>query len=129
MCTVVRREGGSHKTDGPTKTRACSHTRTQKKKVSDLGELPALDWSNASMKLLVTIIVVGVILFTLYSGWMEERVQLGRFTLRQWLNGLCMGIGAYFVIELMAKVRTDPIDVGNVVAWVHSCVVVCVCES
>ncbi|CAM9124690.1 unnamed protein product, partial [Ectocarpus fasciculatus] len=75
----------------------------QKKKVHDLGELPALDWSNASAKLLVTVVVVGVILLTTYSGWLDERVELGRFSLREWLNGLCVSVGAYFVIELLAK--------------------------
>ncbi|CAM9685446.1 unnamed protein product, partial [Ectocarpus sp. 6 AP-2014] len=75
----------------------------QKKKVHDLGELPALDWSNTSAKLLVTIVVVGVILLTTYSGWLDERVELGHFSLREWLNGLCVSVGAYFVIELLAK--------------------------
>lgn len=81
----------------------CSPT-TQKKKVDDLGELPALDWSSASAKLLVTVVVVGVILLTTYSGWLDERVELGSFSLREWLNGLCVSVGAYFVIELLAKV-------------------------
>lgn len=67
---------------------------TQKKKVHDLGELPALDWSNTSAKLLVTIVVVGVILLTTYSGWLDERVELGHFSLREWLNGLCVSVGA-----------------------------------
>ncbi|CAM9507934.1 unnamed protein product, partial [Ectocarpus sp. 4 AP-2014] len=75
----------------------------QKKKVHDLGELPALNWSNTSAKLLVTIVVVGVILLTTYSGWLDERVELGSFSLREWLNGLCVSVGAYFVIELLAK--------------------------
>ncbi|CAM9805357.1 unnamed protein product, partial [Ectocarpus sp. 8 AP-2014] len=75
----------------------------QKKKVHDLGELPALNWSNTSAKLLVTIVVVGVILLTTYSGWLDERVELGHFSLREWLNGLCVSVGAYFVIELLAK--------------------------
>lgn len=90
-----------------------THPRTrrkhaQKKKVHDLGELPALDWSNASRKLLITILVVGVILFTIYSGWMDECVRLGKFCLREWMNGLCAAVAAYFVIELLAKVRSLP---------------------
>lgn len=76
--------------------------------MSDLGELPALDWSNASAKLLVTAIVTGIILLSLYTGWMDERVQMGQFSLREWLNGLCVAVGAYFIIELMAKVRVEP---------------------
>eukprot|EP00903_Cladosiphon_okamuranus_P008455 g8124.t1 len=77
----------------------------QKKKVHDLGELPALDWSNASVKLLVITIVIGIIVFTRYSGYLSgERIQLGRFfSLREWLYGLCVAAGAYFVIELLAK--------------------------
>lgn len=80
----------------------------QKKKVHDLGELPALDWSNASVKLLVMTVVVGVILFSLYSGYVgdgDKCVQLGSFCLREWLIGLSVAVGAYFVIELLAKVR------------------------
>lgn len=76
----------------------------QKKKVHDLGELPALDWSNASFKLLAMTIVVGIILFSLYSGYVDECVMLGSFCLRMWLIGLSVAFGAYFVIELLAKV-------------------------
>lgn len=80
-------------------------TRQQKKKVHDLGELPALDWNNASAKLLLMITVVGIILFTLYSGWLDECVQIGELCLRVWLNSLCVAIGGYFLTELLAKVR------------------------
>lgn len=77
----------------------------------DLGELPALDWSNASVKLLVITIVIGIILFTRYSGYLNNQcVKLGRFCLRAWLNGLCVAAGAYFVIELLAKVSYGQTD-------------------
>lgn len=90
---------------------ATQHNTRQTKKVHDLGELPALDWSNASAKLLVTAIVVGVIFFSLYSGWMDDCVQLGKLCLREWLNGLCVAVGAYFLIELLAKVGSIEIYV------------------
>lgn len=95
----------------------------------DLGELPALDWSNTSAKLLVTIVVVGVILLTTYSGWLDERVELGHFSLREWLNGLCVAVGAYFVIELLAKVLS-PFVVGDgclLCCWVSAVVIVLFC--
>ncbi|CAM9337890.1 unnamed protein product [Scytosiphon promiscuus] len=75
----------------------------QKKKVHDLGELPALNWSNATAKLLLMVVIVGVILFTTYSGWMDECVKIGELCLRAWMNGLCVAIGGYFMIELLAK--------------------------
>lgn len=123
-CFFASEIAGLRETDVPRPTRgrnahACSQrkmkratnnrTKQQKKKVSDLGELPALDWSNASAKLLVTAIVTGILLLTLYTGWMDEGVQMGQFFLREWLNGLCVAVGAYFIIELMAKVRAESV--------------------
>eukprot|EP00752_Nemacystus_decipiens_P010393 g9262.t1 len=97
---VEERPDGGHGSGGHARRRT-----SVKKKVHDLGELPALDWSNASAKLLVMTAVVGIFMFSLYSGYMDEDdcVQLGKFCLREWLNGLCIAIGAYFVIELLAK--------------------------
>lgn len=63
-----------------------------------------MNWSNASAKLLFMIVIVGIILFTLYSGWMDDCVQMGELCLRVWMNSLCVAVGGYFLIELLAKV-------------------------
>ncbi|CAM9307715.1 unnamed protein product, partial [Ectocarpus sp. 13 AM-2016] len=44
------------------------------------------------------------ILLTTLSGRVETCVEAGNLCLREWLNAVCVAVGAYFFIELLAKV-------------------------
>ena len=77
----------------------------KKNKIRDLGELPALDWTNTSSKLLFCTAVCGSILLTAQSGLVEACVEVGSLCLREWLNVAAVAMGAYFFIEMCAKVR------------------------
>lgn len=87
----------------PRKTHARIQNK-QKKKVHDLGELPALDWTHVSRNLLFCIVVISGLLLTTLSSELEKCIQLGNLCLRQWLNVISVAVGAYFLIEFLAKV-------------------------
>ena len=70
----------------------------------DLGELPALDWTHVSRNLLFCIVVISGLLLTTLSNKLDNCIQLGNLCLRQWLNVISVAVGAYFLIEFLAKV-------------------------
>lgn len=78
----------------------------QQKKVNELGELPALDWKRTIDNLALFFGICGVLLITTII-WEKKCIKLGYFCLREWCYTLCTAIGAYFSIELFAKVRGD----------------------
>lgn len=71
--------------------------------MNELGELPALDWTNVTRKLTACVLVCGALIATGVI-WDDECVAVGELCLRQWCYALCIAIGAYFLIELGAKV-------------------------
>lgn len=79
----------------------------KKNKIRDLGELPALDWTNTSSKLLFCTAVCGSIVLAAQSGWVKGCIEAGNLCLREWLNVAAVAVGAYFFIEICAKVLSS----------------------
>ena len=84
----------------------------------DLGELPALDWTNVSRNLLLCIVIIGALLLTTLSHRLDKCIQVENLCLRQWLNVISVAVGAYFLIEFLAKVCACVLW-GGALRWVQ----------